>query len=143
MFNQKDFDQFDKVLDNVKPDLKGLSFCKQVSSSVKDTEYKTYRRRIRCKDSFYFDSGFGHDETEAWYYITFLISKKKYTVTTAQKIAGLLGKYNFNDEDAYSYRVVAVERLENWTTGNSINAKKITDWFKARIQEVKDRGTDI
>ncbi len=145
MFSRSQLAQFDIILERVKPDLKNLSFCKQVSCAEYEQEYYTYRRRVKYKDFIYFDIGFGHneDKSRAWYYITFLLYKPKSSAITAEQIAALLAHYNFNDRASKNYRVVAVENFTHWTPEKVIDTKEITNWFKSKLQEVKDKEDKI
>jgi hypothetical protein len=143
MFNQTDFDQFNKVFNNLNKDLRSLSFYSPIGASIDDTnEFNTFRRRIECRKALLFDIGFGHDENEVWCYLTFLVDKKKYqnSLRTSERLAVQLENYKLDDEMKDHYRIAASEKLENWTSGDDIDDKKITDWFRERIQEIKDKS---
>ena len=144
MFDQTDFNQFNKVFNSLNKDLFNLSFYSPIGASIKGTgEFNTYRRRVECRKYLWFDIGFDHNETEAWYYITFLVDKTKYgnSLRTSERIATRLKNYHWNDAMKNHYRIVASESLKNWTSGNVIDAEKIIDWFKKRIEEVKQQST--
>lgn len=144
MFNQNDFDQFDEIFEIVKPELKKLSFYKQLSSSKHDEDYQTYRRRIKCRDYIYLDIGFGYKkgETKAWQYFTFLVNKAKHARLQAENIESILEDFGINDNDTISYFISTGNEIINWEIGTIMTDKNKQDainWFYKQIDKINSK----